>query len=78
MAARSSDPARTRDDVLNHYTGAPLTAQFIDPAVAGPLVDLSETVTPLTDFQVTVTRSQGPRPSGCHRSIAATSSRHQD
>ena len=40
-------------DVLNHYTVQFLTAQFIDPAAAGPLVDLSETVTPLIDFQVT-------------------------
>ena len=53
MAARSGDPARTRDDVLNHYTVQFLTAQFIDPAAAGPIVDLSETITPLIDFQVT-------------------------
>ena len=40
-------------DVLNHYTVQFLTAQFIDPAAAGPIVDLSETITPLIDFQVT-------------------------
>ncbi len=40
-------------DVLNHYTVQFLTAQFIDPAAAGPLVDGSETITPLIDFQVT-------------------------
>ncbi len=40
-------------DVLNHYTVQFLTAQFINPAAAGPLIDISETTTPLIDFQVT-------------------------
>ena len=39
-------------DVLNHYTVQFLTAQFIDPTAAGSLVDISDTVTPLTEFRI--------------------------
>jgi len=40
-------------DVLNHYTVQFLIANFIDPAAAGPLVDVSDLITPLVDFRVT-------------------------
>ncbi|MEM8705060.1 MAG: dienelactone hydrolase family protein [Actinomycetota bacterium] len=39
-------------DVLNHYTVQFLIAQFIDPDAAGPLIDVSELLTPLVDYQV--------------------------
>ena len=40
-------------DVLNHYTVQFLIAQFIDPDAAGPVIDVSELITPLVDYQVT-------------------------
>ena len=58
--------------MLNHYTVQFLTAQFIDPAAAGPIVDLSETITPLIDFQVTGDRSRRPD----RRGVADRSPRH--
>ncbi len=39
-------------DTLNHYTVQFLLAQFIDPAAAGELIDTSEAIIPLVDFQV--------------------------
>ncbi len=39
-------------DTLNHYTVQFLLAQFIDPTAAGELIDTSEAITPLVDFQV--------------------------
>ncbi|MEO0492131.1 MAG: dienelactone hydrolase family protein [Actinomycetota bacterium] len=42
-------------DVLNHYTVQFLIARFVDPAAAGPVVDVSDVLTPLVDFGVTGT-----------------------
>ena len=39
-------------DTLNHYTVQFLLAQFVDPAAAGELIDTSDAITPLADFQV--------------------------
>ena len=39
-------------DTLNHYTVQFLLAQFIDPTAAGELIDTSDAIIPLVDFQV--------------------------
>ena len=39
-------------DTLNHYTVQFLLARFIDPSAAGELIDTSEAITALADFQV--------------------------
>ena len=39
-------------DTLNHYTVQFLLARFVDRDTAGPLLDTSDLITPLADFQV--------------------------
>jgi dienelactone hydrolase len=39
-------------DTLNHYTVQFLLARFVSPSAAGELIDTSDAITPLVDFQV--------------------------